>query len=272
MNWRAKDSNSQLAFTLIELLVVISIVAILAALLLTAISRSKDKARSAQCVNNVRQLGLAHHLFLGDSGNAVLFSYRDGLWMSGYSSYYQNEKVLFCPGAPEHAGNSPRKAAKAPEGSKIFPNCGTADQAWTWAYQPDTKRFHGSYGFNGWLYGGDWAADESEQNLPYRLETEITKPTLTPVFADSIWLHSWPRATDRPTYNAYYGWYDGGIGLHLISRHGKASPSKENRPLELPLYGFVNFAFADGHVAPVKLPNLYELAWHREFVSPVTNK
>jgi len=55
------------AFTLVELLVVIAIIAILAALLLTAISQSKKRAQRIQCANNVRQLGTAVQLFVGDN-------------------------------------------------------------------------------------------------------------------------------------------------------------------------------------------------------------
>jgi prepilin-type N-terminal cleavage/methylation domain-containing protein/prepilin-type processing-associated H-X9-DG protein len=93
------------AFTLIELLVVISIISILASMLLPALSKAKGKAQQIACINHMKQLGLAVHLYTGDNSEwfppiqaLVSQDQIETSWRSHLFSYVGNSPKLYdCP-------------------------------------------------------------------------------------------------------------------------------------------------------------------------------
>ena len=98
-------STPHSAFTLIELLVVIAIVAVLAALLMPALSRAKEYGRATACLSNLHQVGLALQLYVQDNNNRLPAMRDKSLTTTNelpapdlvLSNHLGNVKVLRCP-------------------------------------------------------------------------------------------------------------------------------------------------------------------------------
>jgi prepilin-type N-terminal cleavage/methylation domain-containing protein len=249
-------SRGRRAFTLIELLVVIGIIAVLAAMLLSALAAAKAKAVDMQCLNNIRQLGVAHFMLVDETGSTIPYIESGVTWnvwiqkLAEYCSYV--DKVRICPKALDQVPWKQRSTVSVS-------GFGMSDQAWAWVYG-SVPFYQGSYGLNGWFYIG---TDPKYFNK----EAAIRNPSRTPVFSDSVWVDGWPTASDAAAQNLYQGGNENtGMARITIARHGSLKVAPTSRAPGAPLPGRINVEFYDGHPESVKLDDLWGLYWHKDYI------
>lgn len=250
------------AFTLIELLVVVSIIALLISILLPALSKAKESAKTVVCSANLNQCGMAMIMYADEFGGK---SPPDPMIQGEYwfhklapylgDNHLENNakskslsqlkdspevlKIIYCPSAT--------KTKQSFDDRSTLMKWGSAKLAWSfWGTE-------GSYGRNGWVYPDIPASASSDVRGRYYTKINLAKADV-PVFGDSVWVNAWPDSVDVPPRDIRLGTQVNesgyGMGRFCMDRHKMK----------------VNIVFADRHVESVALSRLWMLSWHRTFL------
>jgi len=203
---------SKKVFTLIELLVVIAIIAILASMLLPALNKARDKAKTIKCTGNLKQIGQGFQMYASSNGDImplVRLNSTANYWISLMESYLgypkpdgvniRSPKVLLCPSSDKYEANLVN-------------------------YRNNTNynysHHFGNVGPAGWQYPGD-------QTYAPRKLNKFIQPTKVVSLVDGLY--------DSGNYNSFmFDW----------SWTGKASPGNIDRYRHS---ARSNYLFVDGH-------------------------
>jgi prepilin-type N-terminal cleavage/methylation domain-containing protein len=254
----------QRAFTLIELLVVIAIIGILAALLLPALARAKQKALATSCLSNLKQWGIIWYAYADDfngsfsQGNDV--TWERGEWANTLNSYYKKKPyLLLCPVATMRRGKGDDETRVPVTDDASAVSQGGPTTAFKFPINdPNNSSLPmiASYGANAWIYDAPPGVTElqgrpTSQN--WRKIHAPPHPNDTPLTGDCMWRGGGPDTTGdggvRPTANGQWS----GVGFEFkhfaMMRHAKG----------------IQLVFFDGSARYSRPRALWRLNWHNAF-------